>query len=85
MRRAERITIAPVNAASTLMLSAAVLVAGCASVDTRDEPREEREYTTGSRLPKKTYPQPAGVRVYVPDPASDAPWRPVPGPAKTGG
>jgi hypothetical protein len=67
---------------SMLLISFALLAAGCAATDTR-EVAEERDYQTGSRLPRKQYPAP-GARVWVPD-ASDTPAKPLPGPRAGGG
>ena len=49
------------------LFAAAAIAAGCAATQSNTEPateRVEREYTTGSNIPKKTKPGAEGVQVY---------------------
>ena len=64
------------KAASVAVLCAALLAAGCASTDTANsEPPEEKEYSTGSNIPKRSRDMAIGTKVYTPA-ASDAATRP---------
>ena len=65
------------KAASVAVLCAALLAAGCASTDTANsDPPEEREYATGSNIPKRSRDMAKDVKVYTPA-ASDAAARPA--------
>ncbi len=62
-------------------LSLMLLVAACASVDQSSQPREEREYQTGSNIPRTAKSrQESGVGVLD----ADAAQRVLTGPTPTG-
>jgi hypothetical protein len=52
-------------ACAVVVLVAGVFAAGCASTDGANSEPEEREYATGSNIPKRTRPN-SDVKVYTP-------------------
>ena len=67
---------------AVVVLAAGVLAAGCASSDSSNSEPQEREYSTGSNIPKRTRDN-ADVKVYAPS-ATDLGNRPTNLPASKG-
>ena len=67
---------------AVVVLAAGVLAAGCASSDSANSEPQEREYSTGSNIPKRTREN-ADVKVYTPS-AADLGNRPSNLPASKG-
>ncbi len=53
---------------AVVVLAASVFAAGCASTDGPSAEPEEREYATGSNIPKRNRPN-ADVKTYTPAPS----------------